>query len=252
MQSLEKLHRAQRHAGQRDQREARRHPPALRVAPQFRGGVQGAGHARVENVLRMAREDLHRQRAAPEEQPGKRPPRKPAVDGEQDDRSPNHRAQIRQVTGEDVREIRPAEHEEHSGQHGGDHVQPTVAHPEVHEPAREKNVQRDADVDGEPQRQPEVEPVRRIEQRRLESAEILGAAVNVRVPQREVSAGHLAETEGAPMDELTLQVLGILADDLVGGTDQAGQKNGEREPEKKCRHEAGLAVGPLDPAHPSS
>ena len=181
----------------------------------------------------MPGEDLHRQRAAAEPQPRQRAPVEPAVDGEQDQRPPDHRAKVGQVAGVNVREVRSPEHEERAGQPGGSLVQTAVPDPEIHEPSAEEKVQRDAHVHRAGQGQTQVEPVRRIEQGGLEAAEIRRAAVDVRVPERQVTGGHLPETELPPVDELLLEIGVAIPEHPVARPEEHRPEHGEGQPQEE-------------------
>src|SRR3989442_5228652 len=112
-------------------------------------------------------------------------------------------------------------------------MQPPPPSPQIHEGAEQPGVQRDAPVRRERQRQGEVEPIQRIEQRRLQAAEERRSRENMRIPQRELALGQLAEAELATPKEVQRQVVVHLTDDARARQDQRLEEHCQHE-QRKC------------------
>ena len=233
VQALQDLHGAQGGTGQREGGEPGGGPEALRCHHQLHGGIQPGGDAGIKHVLRMARQDLHGHAGGPQQQPARRAVPQPAVDGQEDERPPGHRAKVGEMPGVDVREHGTREHEDHSPEQRCQRLQPAHPHPQEHAEAREEDVQGDARVDGDGQGQAQVEPVGRIEQRRLEAAEEGCPAVDVRVPEREAAGAQFVEAELAPVDELQRDVpFGVREDQFAAEERRAEREDGQRQQEQ--------------------
>ena len=148
VQALHYLHGAQGGTRQRDDCEPGSGPEALRCHRELPGAVQPGGDAGVEHVLRMARQDLHGHAGGTQQQPARRAVPQPAVDGQEDERPPGHRAEVGQVPGKDVPKEGSRKHEQHPSEQRGQRLQPALAGPQEHAESGQKNVQGNARVDG--------------------------------------------------------------------------------------------------------
>ena len=120
------------------------------------------------------------------------------------------------MSGEQVAEVRPAEHHNSRRYDPACRGGPAADYPHVNKQAQEINVQRNAYVDRGAKRKDHENPVERVQQRRLKASEIRTAAKNVRIPQNKVALAELAEAVVAPIDELLVKVLVTLRDNLIG------------------------------------
>ena len=136
------------------------------------------------------------------------------------------------MPGVDVREHGTREHEDHPPEQRRQRLQPALAGPQEHAESGQKNVQGDARVDGDGQGQAQVEPVGRIEQRRLEAAEEGCPAVDVRVPEREAAGAQFVEAELAPVDELQRDVQPAIGKNEFAAEERRAER-GEGQPKEK-------------------
>ena len=115
-----------------------------------------------------------------------------------------------------------------------DGMQAAPPHPQEHAESREENVQGDPGVDGHSQGQAQVQPVRGIKERRLEAAEERSAAVDVRIPEREVTNAQLVEAEFAPVNELQGDVpVDVREDQFTAEKRGAKRGDGQRQQEQR-------------------
>ena len=177
----------------------------------------------------MPRKDLHRYGERAEQAPGGSALAQPSVDRQEDERNPCHRGQVRQVARRDAQEVRGAEHQDGRRNERGERVQTPLHAPQVHESAEHPDVERDAPVHGERQRQRHEQPIGRIKQRRLHAAEEWRPGKDMRIPQRQVALGELAEAELPPWQELKRQVGVDAAQHPLRGRHERVEKHGQAE-----------------------
>ena len=91
-------------------------------------------------------------------------------------------------------------------------MQPTPRSPQIHEQPAEEDVQCDLPIRRRPQRQHQVQPIGRIEQRRLETAQERLSGVNVRVPKGQIAVPQFAKAEVPPCQKSKGQVARELFD----------------------------------------
>ncbi len=147
----------------------------------------------------MSGQHLHRHGEHPEEAPAQARLLAEAVQGQEYERRPNQRAQVRQVPRINVQEVPAAEHKHRRRQEACERAQAVMRGPQEHENATEKNMERDAPVNGWPRRRDEEQYVGRVKQGGLKAAEIGRAGEKVGVPQRQVPLPQFAEAKRPPV-----------------------------------------------------
>ncbi|OPY92271.1 MAG: hypothetical protein A4E73_01298 [Syntrophaceae bacterium PtaU1.Bin231] len=191
------------------------------VAPQEpQGQVDRSRHACVVDILRMAGEDLHADGGASGKKGRKPPFFGQAVHGEEDQRGPGHRAEVRQVTGVDVKEDRARKHAENRRRQAGHGVKAAGRNPQMEEETEQEDVQGHNGIDGLPQGQDQEQQVGRVEQGRLEPAEKGSAGKQVGVPERQVTRPQLVDGELPPVEELVGDVGAGLGEDAFAGPEE--------------------------------
>ena len=186
-------------------------PAQMRRRPPLRSdhaerAIDRRGDGGVENILRVAAEDHHADRENPQEHPSRAPVLEETVYREEDDRNPCGGDQPAEMARRDVQVMLAAEHPQHAAEEAREEVQPPPARPQIHEEPGEEDVQRDAGINCFGERQEEVRIIRRVQHPGLKAAEERRAAINVRVPEREVAPLELREPEFPPGSELMRKV----------------------------------------------
>src|SRR6267378_871113 len=199
--------REQRAAGVKAQEPGRSRTAVTVALRQPEQHVASGGERREINVLRMAGKNLHRNRQHADQAPGQPARSEPLVDGEKQQGNPRNGAKDVEVSRRHVEKVRRAEYQQRSGHEGREGMKPPSPSPEIHERSEQPDAQRDAPVSCQRQRQREEQPVGRIEQRRLQSAEKRRSRKNVRIPQGEIALRQLAEAEFSPPQKMQRQVL---------------------------------------------
>ena len=110
-----------------------------------------------------------------------------------------------------------------------------MLHPKKHERANRKNVRGHRPIDCDGHRQDEKQPIGRIKESTLHPAEIRRAAKDVRIPQREVSLGQLAEPEIAPRKILQEHVAALMSKNTSAGAKQQIGKHHKGQYEQQAK-----------------
>ena len=155
-----------------------------RCARQAPARVHCCGNDRVIDALRMAGQNLHRDGEHTSQAPAPAGGLEEPVDCHQQQGDPNQGIKVAEMSGKNMQEHRTGKHQQGRRRQAGHGVQPTPRSQQIHEQPAEKDVQCDLPIRRRPQRQHEVQPVWRIEQRRLEITQKRLSGVNMRVPKR--------------------------------------------------------------------
>ena len=185
----------------------------------------------------MAGEDLHRHGKHPQQARSGGGLLDGTVDGQKQERGPDHGAEVGQVPRVDVKEAGRAENKLGARQEAGQRVQAPSESPEVEEKPAKKGVKRDAPIDGLCQGKHEVKDVQWVKQRRLKTGQKRSPAVDVRIPEREVSPGNLPEAKAPPVHKLRGQVRIHAGKHRVVDKEQHIEKRGKRKDQQAQRAE---------------
>jgi hypothetical protein len=98
------------------------------------------------------------------------------------------------------------EHEDHAAQKSGEGMDPPMPDPEACEESSHQNVKDDPKIQGQPQREEEVDPIGRVKQGGLESAQKRGATKIVGIPQDQMPLLELGKSEFPPSGEMQVKI----------------------------------------------
>jgi hypothetical protein len=125
---------------------------------------------RVEDILHLSCENLHRQGRARQQQAASAPAPLPVLEAGEDPGHPGKRAEIGKVSGVDMRKDRPAQGQDQAAQSGRKRMQPARHRPSAHAPAEDEQMDQQGEIDRAAKRQDQEDEVGRVEYRRLKSS----------------------------------------------------------------------------------
>jgi hypothetical protein len=166
-----------------------------------------------------------------------------SIDASQQQRRPRRRAEHLNMPAAQIGDDRSAADVDNPADDGRGDAQSASTAPESGEISSQKKVQHDQTARRPLRREQKVQPVRRIEQRRLRIAKERGAAEVIRIPQRKMPGADLIEREFPPVEILDAEIGSLRRRNAMGNEKRIAEED-EAEDGHDSRQHPGWKIVP--------